>query len=403
MLNRIGFFILLAVGFLWITPAQADIAVKDVRLGQQGGGATRFVLELAETTEFRLFLLDNPRRAVLDLPALHWPESLTTASRGVVKGWRHGQFGDGTRVVLDLAGPITIKASQFLPPTAKGQGARLMIDLIPAASMDVEKSIGELPKAEVTPVSLGNIPIPPPIPQKKYQDVRPMIVIDPGHGGVDPGAISVDGAREKVITLAVAKKLAKALEDSGRYRATLTREKDKFIPLRDRTKIARKRGADLFISLHADSIKGGEARGLSIYTLSDKASDKEAAALADSENRVDQMAGLEAADDDDVATIFISMSQRASMNGSRKFSRLLRRELSQDVRLLERPERAAGFAVLKAPDVPSVLIEMGYLSSRSEAKLLRQDEHQAKIAGAIARAVDGYFSQPESVLEAKAP
>jgi len=406
MLNRFGFFLLLAVGFLWITPARADLSVADVRLGLQEGGATRFVMELNNKADYHLFLLDGPPRAVIDLPNLKWRENLSPASRGLVKGWRHGQFGQGTRVVLDLVEPAKVKQVQLIP--AVGEGYRLVLDLTPSENVNIKESFGARAQAKplVPAAAIGSaavvdgIPRPPALPERRRNttEYRPLIVIDPGHGGVDPGALAISGQYEKKLTLAVAKLLAKRLTESGQYRVKLTREKDVFVRLRDRVKIARTAKADLFISLHADSIKKADTRGLSIYTLSDRASDREAAALADSENRADLMAGLDVAgNNDEVAAIFISMNQRASMNGSRRFSGLLVDNLSPAVKLLESPQRAAGFAVLTAPDIPSVLIEMGYLSSKTEAKLLYQDEYQGKLVSGIEGAINAMFADRVAV------
>jgi len=424
VLNRFAFLLVLAVGFLWITPARADLSVHDVRLGLQEGGGTRFVMELDGKADYRLFLLDNPQRAVIDLPNLIWPEKLaeklTADGRGLVKSWRHGQFGEGTRVVLDLIQPVKVKAAQLIPAQVAG-GTRLVLDLAPSDNINLKESFGARAKAQLpapasanTNISINNlidrsggqaakatrvsiingIPVPPALPERKRTVVEylPLIVIDPGHGGVDPGALAVGGGYEKNLTLAVARQLAQRLRDSGQYRVRLTRDKDVFVRLRDRVKIARNAKADLFISLHADSIQKKDTRGLSIYTLSNKASDREAAQLAESENRADMMAGLDVAgDNDDIAAIFISMNQRASMNGSRRFSGLLVDNLANNVKLLDGPQRSAGFAVLTAPDIPSVLIEMGYLSSQTESKLLQQPEHRSKIVDGVEAAINSFF------------
>lgn len=410
MLRIIAFLL-----FLLASPmAMAAIDVKDVRLGLQEGGATRFVLELNQAADYRLFFLAHPARLVLDLPALNWPQDMKPAARGLVNGWRSGQFGEGTRVVLDLAGGAKPQAIQLLPATGE-KGPRLVVDLQAAKAEEFAGLIGRVwgsraqQSAEAMAASTGVALRPPSLPDARRPAERlPLIVIDAGHGGVDPGAIAANGRYEKDITLAVARKLAAELQAGGRYRVALTRNRDVFIPLQDRVKIARRQAADLFISLHADSVRNRDVRGATVYTLSTQASDKEAAELAESENRADELAGLPRTGDDDLmADILTSMSYRASVNGGHSLSREVVKSLrASNIQLTERPERSAGFAVLKAPDIPSVLVEMGYVTSRQDAALLGRAEHQAKLAEAIANAVDVYFSKrrPDAtgVAEARA-
>lgn len=224
---------------------------------------------------------------------------------------------------------------------------------------------------------------------------KPIIVIDAGHGGVDPGALG-NGVMEKNITLSVALALKKELLATGRYRVALTRETDIYIPLRDRFKIAREKGADLFISLHADSHNDPFMRGASVYTLSETASDAEAAELANQENKSDIIAGVDLSKQSGMVTdILIDLAQRDTINQSSTFATELVSELKSDTLMLEHSHRSAGFAVLKAPDVPSVLIEMGYISSDKDEALLSNRQHQARLAKAMRRAVDDFFSGRE--------
>ncbi|MDA8230977.1 MAG: N-acetylmuramoyl-L-alanine amidase [Magnetospirillum sp.] len=255
-------------------------------------------------------------------------------------------------------------------------------------------SVGSLPLTKVA----APVPAPSPEPKAKMPrgEYRPMIVIDPGHGGVDPGAIGVSGIYEKNITLAVARELRRRLERTGRYRVHLTRDGDVFIPLHDRVAIARQYKADLFISLHADVVKDPQIRGLSVYTLSQTASDTEAQALADSENKVDLIAGIDLSHESaDVANILIDLAQRETMNRSAVFAGDLVEELGREISLLTNTHRFAGFAVLKGPDVPAVLIETGYLSNESEERSLRQPEYRGRLARAITRAVDRFFQSAQ--------
>ena len=207
-------------------------------------------------------------------------------------------------------------------------------------------------------------------------------MIDAGHGGHDPGAIGYSGVHEKNITLAMAKELKRQLDRKGKYTVYLTRSTDVFIPLRKRVEIARKHKADLFMSVHADSALNRKATGLSVYTLSETASDKEAAALAERENKADVISGLD---------VLISLAQRETRNRSSEFAKCLVDEMRKSVKLISDTHRFAGFAVLKAPDVPSVLLEMGYLSNKNEERLLRQESYRRKLAVSAAKAIDRYF------------
>jgi N-acetylmuramoyl-L-alanine amidase len=231
-----------------------------------------------------------------------------------------------------------------------------------------------------------------PLPPIKPEDGKPVIIIDAGHGGIDPGAIGASGTLEKEITLAYARAVAQALAATGRYHVVLTRKKDNFIRLRQRIAIARGAGADLFLSLHADKDGTSALRGASVYTLSEQASDAEAEALATKENKADIIAGVDLSNENQVVTdILIDLAQRETQNLSARFAGMLVLELKQETTLLHNTHRFAGFAVLKAPDVPAALVELGYLSSRQDESLLASSQHRAKMAAAIVRAANAYF------------
>ena len=236
----------------------------------------------------------------------------------------------------------------------------------------------------------------PDLPPTKPERNGPVVVaIDPGHGGVDPGTRGRSGVYEKRITLAAARELARQLTATGRYRVVFTRDRDVFVPLPTRVAIARKAGASLFISLHADSIADRKVRGASVYTLSENASDAESAALAAKENKADVIAGIDLSSqvyDPEVANILIDLAQRQTNNDSGVFAETLVPELGTVERLLRKTHRNAGFRVLKAPDVPSVLIEMGYLSNPRDERMLRNPAMRAKLMGAVRRAIDRYFA-----------
>ena len=226
--------------------------------------------------------------------------------------------------------------------------------------------------------------------------MRHLIAIDPGHGGRDPGAISVSGLKETVIVLRFARELVAVLEESGRYRTVMTRKTDHKVGLRRRVEIARKADADLFLSIHVDRFHDSSMRGAAVYTLADEASDEETAALAARENRADIVAGVDLTEgfDEDVAKVLISMVQQNTMNCSAAFAGILLPELARVAPLINRPHRHADFRVLKAPDIPSVLVELGFLSNDEDVERLRTESHRRDLAVAILQAIDTYFREP---------
>ena len=239
------------------------------------------------------------------------------------------------------------------------------------------------------------LPLAPPKPEG---DGRPVIVIDAGHGGVDPGAISRTGVYEKTLVLTYAKELKRQIKASGRYRVQMTREDDVFIRLRDRVAYAQNSGAGLFVSLHANSHRKSELKGAAVYTLSEKASDAEAEALAAKENKADAIAGIDLSEQPEVVSkILIDLAQRETMNQSKGFANLLVNQLGSVVQILRNTHRSAGFAVLKSPTVPSVLLEIGYLSNKAEERLLRTAKHRQKLMGAAVQAIDAYFARQDAL------
>jgi N-acetylmuramoyl-L-alanine amidase len=246
-----------------------------------------------------------------------------------------------------------------------------------------------LPATEGTPATPAA-----PQPEPKKPAGRKMIVLDPGHGGIDPGASGVKGTLEKDVVLALALAMRDAIVAAGRYDVKLTRESDVFISLAERVRFARKHGADLFIALHADSLRGPTVRGATVYTLSEKASDREAEALAEKENRADVIAGVDlGGDSEEIAGILIDLAQRETKNASVSLAKKIVDELDGVTGLTGQPHRSAGFRVLRAPDVPSVLLEAGYLSSKQDEALLTSPEWRAEVAGALVEALDAYFGQ----------
>ena len=372
--------------------ASGTSSILTARVGDHGN-RTRFVLEMSEAAEYRIFSLENPDRMVIDFEASDWQAGPPREPGiGLVAGHRHGRRdGGAVRVVLDLTGPAEILDSFYLPAVGT-LPYRFVLDLAPDGSgQPATPSPAPVEPSYVAAAATSVAPIPPPIPSRRVG--RRIVAIDAGHGGIDPGAIGITGLREKDVTLDVAKRLRTILEATGRYEVVLTREYDVFLRLRHRVEIAREAGAELLISLHADSISDSRFRGASVYTLSDVASDREAEQLAARENRADALAGVALEPVDDVtATILIDLAQRHTQNESSSMARSLVTYLSEATRMIgTEPHREAGFAVLKAPDVPSVLVELGYLSNRSDEQELRSPQHRRDLAQAIAGAVDRHF------------
>ena len=228
-----------------------------------------------------------------------------------------------------------------------------------------------------------------------------LIALDPGHGGLDPGALGVSGTQEKGVVIRVARQLQAQLQLGGQYRVMLTRTGDQFVPLRERVARAQEAKADLFLSIHADSHPDPSVRGASVYTLSEEASDREAAALAARENRADSVVSKLAAQPDTVARTLVAMTQRGTGNDSRRFADTIVNTFGKGgIRLLPHTHREAGFAVLTAPDIPACLVELGYLSNRQDEKLLTISQHQMALARSLRGSVDAYFGGPSQTKKA---
>ncbi len=372
-----------------VMAAAASPEVKDLRIGLRDD-ATRFVIDLSEKVEPRIFGLPDPFRVVIDLPEVEFalPADRLGASGGLVAGLRYGLFRPGTsRFVLDLGNAAKVSRTFTLKPD-NGKPWRLVIDLEPT------DRAGFIAAMRPTPPISQPTPVPvPPLRTAPVKRAVPVVVLDPGHGGVDPGAIGTSGVYEKDIVLAFAKEIKRQLEAGGRVKAILTRERDIFLPLRDRVQIARRAEADLFLSLHVNSHRSRSISGFSAYTLSEKASDAEADALAAKENKADVIGGLNLGSYDDVIqNILIDFAQGKTNELSVRFARdIVVKEVAQSARLIKRPWRSAGFAVLKAPDVPSVLIELGYVTNRQEERKLRDPGYRRSLSASIVRSIVEYL------------
>ncbi|MBR1948565.1 MAG: N-acetylmuramoyl-L-alanine amidase [Alphaproteobacteria bacterium] len=375
--------------------------ITNLRIGQ-GIGNVRVVFEADSDFDYKVFTLNEPNRLVVDVKGVEVSQNiLSNKDENVfLENIRIGSSGvEGVRIAFDLKQPVLVKKAFVLPPQS-GFSWRFAIDLEASAERDFLAKLGSshsqssdsFNNNEILPQNNAGQNKPTPAQQSK----RKIIVIDAGHGGVDPGAIGYRGTYEKKITLEMAKELKEELDKYSKYKVYLTRNRDVFIPLRDRVKIARKHDADLFISIHADSARNRKAKGLSVYTLSETASDKEAAALAEKENKADIVAGLNFADHTkEVSDILLSLAQRETNNSSSEFANLLSSEMSKVVKTVSNTHRFAGFAVLKAPDVPSVLLELGYLSNPEEEKFLRQKNYRKKLVKSTLKAINNFFQNPK--------
>ncbi len=294
----------------------------------------------------------------------------------------------GSRIVFDLAKPARVDKA-FVVDAADGAPARLVLDLV-ATDRDSFMRKVALDTSAVRAAAPAK-----PEPQADSGDPRPLVVLDPGHGGIDTGTRAPSGELEKDIVLDFAQRLRDRIEKSGKYRVLMTRTDDTYVPLAERVRIARNAGASLFVSIHANSLphKEGDAQGATIYTLSETASDPQAAQLADQENRSDVIAGVDLkTEPDDVAGILIDLAQRETKTFSVQFAHNLAGEMKEATRLHKDPVKSAGFRVLRAPDVPSVLVELGYVSNKQDLESLLSDSWRDRTATSIAQAVDGFFS-----------
>ena len=384
-----------------------------LRFGENGR-ITRIVLDLNRSLSFSTQVLAAPDRLAIDLAAVDWnlDAARTAGPRGLARGYEIAAREDGARLVVRMAAPVRVVNALILPPSRDSSFHRLVVDVVAGAAApvtSVRPAAGPPPAAEPSA-----LPIPATRPQvvaaapvvgaasghakpRARSAEKPVIVLDPGHGGVDPGAISADGLKEKDLVLEMALELRTLIERSGRYRVELTRDDDEFIRLRDRIAKSRALGGQVFISLHADSLRLTELRGASIYTLSEQASDEEAEKFAALENKADVLSGADLSQHDAVvATILIDLAQRDTNNKSIAFADILAEELAGVTSLVKRHRRFAGFAVLKSPDVPSVLLELGYLSNPDDARNLAQPDYRAKLGQAIVRALDQYFAVPRT-------
>lgn len=349
---------------------------------EAGGEALGLVIDLSQEAVVRFEALAEPNRLVIDLENTVFagmPAQGGNRPAPLVTAWRAGLFLMGrSRIVLDLARPALIHRTDFV---RQGPHTRLVVQIRAASPAEFAQRVQEDQARRLASRQAVETAVPRPA------GAKPLVVLDPGHGGIDPGASGLKGELEKDIVLAIARLVKKQLEADGRVEVQMTREDDRFISLGERVNFARNRSASLFVSLHADSLAGeADVRGASVYTLSDKASDAAAARAAEKENRADLAAGLETPEDqrEGVDDILFDLARRESRLFSQVAARAVAQSIQKNARLHKTPLRSAGFRVLRAPDMPSILVELGYLSSPEDLAALTQEASRQKLAQGIA-------------------
>lgn len=378
--------------------AQGADAVATAAEVTADGELTRFRLTLSEARTAEIYTLANPYRIIIDLPSVsfHLNEAAGGTGAGLVTAFRYGLFAEGkARVVLDASGPVRISKAAMAPVSKGAREQLLEIEFVGIPAEEFGAGTGAA-RAHTAAAKVSG-PVAGP---KKAGGNKPIVVIDPGHGGIDGGAVGLGGEIEKSIVLAVGRELEKELRRRGRSDVRMTRNSDVFVSLDRRLEMSREQGADLFISLHADTLAEMQfahaIRGATVYTLSSKASNEEAQRMAEKENRSDLLAGIDTGDDeegDEVKGILIDLMRRETANFSRDFSNVLVPRLSKAIPMAKDGQRSAAFKVLKQTHAPSVLIELGYLSHPDDLKLLSSTVWQQKAAQAIADAVEAYFAK----------
>jgi N-acetylmuramoyl-L-alanine amidase len=403
----------LAVLCLLVVAARAEVTVKSVKISEQAE-AIEITIKTTGSTRFSATTQTSPNRLSIDFEGATFdlPLGAGRKRQGKIMSFRYGvDTAKKATLVFDSEAPLLITESGF-GKKEKGGARTFKITLHATTDQTFAKLAkpAETPKevkkiVEVKAVAQQDAPVAStPAIATHAPGAKRVIVIDPGHGGIDPGAVSKSGVLEKTVVFAYAEALKVELDKIGRYEVVLTRTTDKFISLPNRLKFAREKKADLFIALHADTLRGKTATGMTFYTLSNKGSDEEAEALAQKENKVDVIAGLPfVRDNPDVADILVELAQHESMNHAVFLSRMAVERLKPITRLSGKPIRSAGFTVLRAPETPSILIELGFLSSQDDLGKLQSQAWRQKTAGAMAESIDAYFSENVPVNSISSP
>jgi N-acetylmuramoyl-L-alanine amidase len=371
----------------FLRPPSSQAAVAVAASLASDAEKTQLVLTLSQEVAARAFVMERPDRVIVDLPEVNFQLPADAGQRrgGIVSSFRYGLFAPGrSRIVIDLAQPALVAR---IDTVAGDDGFSLLrIELARTDRQAFRKAAETFDPAAMA----ASRPAPP----AQHPDQRPLVVIDPGHGGIDPGAVATGGAHEKDIVFGFADRLRRRLESTGRYRVLMTRDHDVFVPLDERVRIAREAKADLFVSIHADSISAApHVRGLTVYTGSEQASDSESQRLADRENKADAAAGLDLeGTPDDVADILQDLTLRETRSFSQRFAQKVVGAIDAVMALSKKPRRQAAFRVLRAPDVPSVLVELGYLSSQEDIDLLLSETWRNRSTAAMSAAIDRFFA-----------
>ncbi|NGQ92105.1 N-acetylmuramoyl-L-alanine amidase [Rhodobacter sp. HX-7-19] len=354
--------------------ARLDPAASSV---SDQGETVRIDLALSQPVPWRVRLADNPPRLIMDFREVDW-SGIAAMPRASARigDLRAGTFRPGwSRLVIGLKAPLGILSAEM----ETGQGTRVQVRLGPATPSDFARQAGLPEPAE------WSLPEPADLPPPVLRGAGPLIVVlDPGHGGIDPGA-ERDGHTEAALMLTFARELKEVLLRDGAFRVVMTREEDVFVPLETRISIARAAGGDVFLSLHADALAEGEAVGATIYTLSEEASDAAARALAERHDRDDLLSGIDLTNQDDlVATVLMDMARTETQPRIARLADTLQQAISgAGLKMHRRPIQQASFSVLKSPDIPSVLIEIGFLSSASDLDRLLDPEWRGRMAAAL--------------------
>lgn len=377
----LGAILSAAVGWLLFLAPPPALAgdLNSVRLGGDRN-ATRLVIDLSDEASGRL-VSESGGKVVVALSGAELAAPMRGKGQGLVKAWSVAPQAGGARLTIEVAEGAQVRRRFLLPPGDGATGYRYVVDLAPAVTRAASAPAG---------AQLTSLKAPPAAASRKgakaRADSRRIVVIDAGHGGRDPGAIGGD-RQEKDLTLAAALTLRDRLERTGRYRVVMTRDRDVYVPLDARVQIARKANADLFISLHADSGPDESVRGASVYTLADRANGRSARLVT----RDDWFMKAGYHSDQSVSGILFDLTQRATKNRSASFAQLLLDEVGDEQALLRRSHREAGLAVLLAPDVPAVLLEMGFITNPDDQAFLADPASRGRLVAAVASAIETYF------------
>jgi N-acetylmuramoyl-L-alanine amidase len=380
-----------------LKPAQRP-AASAARIEQSGDHA-KLTFELSAPLDATTFVLSDPNRVIVDLPQTDFALDPETGKAtypphrrtGLIASFRFGQLAPGkSRIVIDLSAPARVLLAACDKLDSDGH-ARFVIEL---AKTDRRSFQAAVQRARMQLAALAQ---PNTVQKPEPESAKPVVVIDPGHGGIDHGAM-VKGLIEKELVFDFAKAVAAKLDADGRFKVVMTRDDDSFVPLSERVRIARDGNAALFVSIHADTLSGAaDVSGATIYTVSNRASDSEAARVAEKENQSDAAAGLDQTEDaSDVSDILFDLTRRETRAYSDFFAHTLVNYWRVACRLNKNPRRSAGFRVLKAPDVPSVLLELGYLSNEKDGLALASAQWRDKASSQVAEAIKAFFSARES-------